>query len=123
MNDLSRLSDQELNEMCCKKLGWEWVKYVSDLWENNPNQPRGWWRTPEGRGYEYPLFCSDLNLIQQHLVPIMNEWDKQKIQTFLYHAWGPTELTLPLEYAQILVVNAPARVRVLAFLKAMGVEK
>lgn len=112
---LNDLPDQTLNALCCKALGWEWSEYL------------GRWRVPVECGFfsrdrEVP-FTHDLNLIQQYLVThLQQDWGLR--MDYVHHL----QCLIPYpggDYGEhgFLAVNAPARVRVVAFLTALEVKE
>ncbi|WP_034340285.1 hypothetical protein [Deinococcus misasensis] len=120
---LNDLTDQELNALCCKALGWKWQLFADYL--QVAGRADGWWSTGEGIGYEFPNFCADLDLIQQYLVPVLRSQPASVQQRYYQHAqrvyWQSGETDGMLD--QFMLMSIPARVRVLAFLQAMGVER
>ena len=79
MTSLSDLPDSELNALCCKALGWQYIK-VSPQFE--------WYKWLDANGYElydaggledYFNFCQSLDQVQQYLVPVIKGFTvKQK---------------------------------------------
>jgi hypothetical protein len=118
MTSLSDLPDQTLNEMCCKALGWFPVNGMPDRWWNTLNG---------GTMHRTPNFCQSLDLVQQYLVPALK--NVRQMATYQDHLLQSARAYVleDLGYSDPKVeifwtVNAPARVRVLAFLQAVGTE-
>lgn len=106
MNDLT---DQQLNTLCCKALGWKIFEspQLASL--------------PDGRYLKLDKlnFCQSLDLIQQYLVPHLDQQELRSKFRIALERWFYDNKGMVLSFD---VINAPARVRVLAFLQAMGME-
>lgn len=118
---LNDLTDQELNELCCKALGWKQVDLFT--WQDEKGVK---WTANVLKSIGTPAwFCSSLDLIQQYLAPVLRDKGLSAERQYVEYLLAAPEIVYSgaMHDHDFQAMNAPARVRVLAFLQAMGVER
>lgn len=109
------LPDATLNEMCCTALGWTWHDYSTPPSDG----PAGFWLDGEGKAYENPPFCSDLNMVQRYLIPHLRQLGWMAMDAWIWAVYAAFDRDPESEARQFDFMVAPARIRVEAYLHAI----